>query len=86
MKIKPLNLLLLVAFVISSGQSLLAQQKVYKLWYNQPAPELSITSMDSLNKASFIEATPVDPAWENWSLPIGNGYLGASIFGRTVTE
>ena len=24
--------------------------------------------------------------WENWSLPIGNSYMGACIFGRTDTE
>ena len=27
-----------------------------------------------------------DEAWEKWSLPIGNGYVGASLFGRTETE
>ena len=24
--------------------------------------------------------------WEKWSLPIGNGYFGANVFGRTETE
>lgn len=24
--------------------------------------------------------------WERWSLPIGNGYFGANVFGRTETE
>ena len=24
--------------------------------------------------------------WESWSLPIGNGYFGANVFGRTETE
>lgn len=25
-------------------------------------------------------------AWEKWSLPLGNGYFGANVFGRTETE
>lgn len=28
----------------------------------------------------------VDESWERWSLPIGNGYFGANVFGRTETE
>ncbi len=27
-----------------------------------------------------------DEGWENWSLPLGNGYMGANIFGMTETE
>jgi alpha-L-fucosidase 2 len=61
-------------------------EKNYELWYDKPTPDLSIISKDEFNKKSLEEATPVDPAWENLSLPIGNGYLGASIFGRTGTE
>jgi alpha-L-fucosidase 2 len=61
-------------------------EKNYELWYDKPVPELPIVSKDEFNKTSLIEATPVDPAWENLSLPIGNGYLGASVFGRTMTE
>ncbi|WP_068821031.1 glycoside hydrolase family 95 protein [Pedobacter psychrophilus] len=60
--------------------------KTWKLWYNQPAPEIPIIYKDSLNKTNLVEATPVDNAWEAWSLPLGNGYLGASVFGRTTTE
>ena len=60
--------------------------KNYTLRYDQPAPVLPITNLDSLNTQTLVEATPLDPAWENWSLPMGNGYLGASLFGRTVTE
>ena len=28
----------------------------------------------------------VNDDWERWSLPIGNGYFGANVFGRTETE
>ncbi|MBQ9115596.1 MAG: glycoside hydrolase family 95 protein [Clostridia bacterium] len=27
-----------------------------------------------------------DDGWEKWSLPIGNGYMGVNVFGRTDTE
>lgn len=27
-----------------------------------------------------------EDGWERWSLPIGNGYFGANLFGRTETE
>lgn len=57
------------------------QVKKYQLWYDKPAPN---------NGPNFniIKAggTPFDADWENWSLPLGNGYLGASFFGRTDTE
>ena len=35
--------------------------------------------------APLIEAHPNDD-WERWSIPIGNGYFGANLFGRTETE
>jgi len=27
-----------------------------------------------------------DSGWENWSIPLGNGYMGANVFGLTETE
>jgi alpha-L-fucosidase 2 len=27
-----------------------------------------------------------DPDWEEWSLPLGCGYFGVNVFGRTDTE
>jgi alpha-L-fucosidase 2 len=56
--------------------------KPYILWYNKPAPEIPI----KYNEKTPLDTNPDDNAWENWSLPIGNGYLGANIFGRTITE
>lgn len=55
--------------------------KLYSLWYNRPA----------FNRGADFNVTvargfPYDEDWERWSLPIGNGYMGASIFGRTDTE
>lgn len=90
MKLNTFSLTFLVCLNLFTNQALLATHptspKIYRLWYDKPVPDLPITSRDSFNSTSLIEATPVDPAWENWSLPIGNGYLGACIFGRTLTE
>jgi len=64
-----------------NAQSVKKQQKSYKLWYDAPAPNRGANY-------SKIQAggKPYDADWENWSMPIGNGWLGASIFGRTDTE
>ena len=59
-----------------------APPKPYILWYNEPVPEIPI----KYNETTTLNNNPNDSAWENWSLPIGNGYLGANIFGRTITE
>lgn len=64
-----------------------AQQRIvkvvtsdYELWYDEPAN----------NRGGVIPVNeserPIDADWERWSLPIGNGYMGASIFGGTSTE
>lgn len=52
----------------------------YRLWYNTPAPDTGIVFPIGESDR------PLDPDWENWSLPIGNSYMGASIFGRTNSE
>ena len=55
--------------------------KVYELWENEPAP----------NRGADYETVkcrgyPYDEDWEYYSCPIGNGYIGACLFGRTDTE
>lgn len=56
------------------------QQKAYSLWYAQPAPNHGAENI--VKSRGF----PYDASWERWSLPIGNGYMGACIFGRTDME
>ena len=50
------------------------------LWYNSPTPD----------RGGHIPAgesdRPLDLDWERWSLPIGNGYMGGSVFGGIQTE
>lgn len=52
----------------------------YRLWYHTPTPHTGIVT--PLGESD----RPLDLDWENGSLPIGNSYMGASIFGRTDSE
>ena len=36
--------------------------------------------------AATMHDDKADIGWNNWSLPIGNGYFGVNVFGRTETE
>ena len=51
-----------------------------RLWYRSSAP-------CGQDFAAAWDRTD-DPlnGWEKWSLPIGNGYMGVCVFGRTETE
>ena len=51
-----------------------------RLWYSSEAPKINECS----KKADWRGGS--DIGWERWSLPIGNGYFGANVFGRTDTE
>ena len=42
-------------------------------------------SASSGSSSNWIDAN-VDDDWERWSIPLGNGYFGANVFGRTETE
>lgn len=60
------------------------------LKYNEPANH-DVTKefedmMDSMNSSPSKILRNVNDDWERWSLPIGNGYFGCNIFGRTDTE
>ena len=51
-----------------------------KLWYTEEAPKIN-------ENASHPDYNGLeDDGWQQWSLPIGNAYFGASVFGRTETE
>ncbi len=53
------------------------------LWYDEEAPTLPT---ENQHIGTTVHPTIADDAWEEWSLPIGNGYFGANVFGRTETE
>jgi alpha-L-fucosidase 2 len=78
-----------VFFVFSFTNSIYAQEavaplgngRIYKVWDNEPAPNRG--GDFNIKKA---RGYPYDEDWELRSYPIGNGYMGANIFGRTDTE
>lgn len=51
-----------------------------KLWYDEQAPFINEGSAE----ASMMAGQ--DIGWQNWSIPLGNGFVGANVFGRTETE
>ena len=69
--------------VLSKGEdTALYEDAPMKLWYDEEAPY-------GQENTSFGDGgKPNDPndGWERWSLPLGNGYFGANVFGRTATE
>lgn len=54
-------------------------QKPLKLFYDEEAPYGNETMSEGT-------ANSEDDGWERWSMPLGNGYVGANVFGRTETE
>lgn len=46
------------------------------LRYDSPAPI----------KDDFLDSSTYENSWERYSLPLGNGFFGANIFGRLLTE
>ena len=56
------------------------QNKDLKLWYDEPASD------DSINGSPASYTDHATSGWEHEALPIGNGYLGAMVFGRTDRE
>jgi alpha-L-fucosidase 2 len=59
-----------------------AVPRVYEIWESEPAPNRG-GDWDTVKGG---KGTPFDKDWEEWSYPIGNGYMGANLFGRVDTE
>ena len=57
--------------------------KKYELFYYNEAP---YGNEDYYIFDHYNNPDPADDGWEKWSLPIGNGYMGVNVFGRTETE
>jgi hypothetical protein len=56
----------------------------YEIWEPEPAPNRGRSQWERTK--SDNRPNSYDRDWERWSYPIGNGYTGVSIFGRTDTE
>ena len=60
-----------------------ASPKVYEIWETNPAPN---RGSNWERTKSSEKPSSYDKDWEQWSYPLGNGYGGACVFGRTDTE
>jgi alpha-L-fucosidase 2 len=74
------SVFLLMLFLLLSAENEL-NPRIHKVWDDHPA----------LNRGAdfgIIQAKgyPYDADWEGESYPIGNGYMGANVFGRTDME
>ncbi len=56
--------------------------KKYELWYKKEAPYGNENVCMHTRKVKNRS----NDGWEKWSLPLGNGYMGINVFGRTSTE
>lgn len=56
--------------------------KSYTLRYKKQTPLRN----DDLSLRDYRKCNVPDDGWERWSLPIGNGYMGINVFGRTAEE
>jgi len=72
-------ILFLVVNIFSQSTS---SNRIYEIWDNQPAPNRGADYGIAILGTGF----PFDADWEKESYPIGNGYMGANVFGRTDLE
>ena len=68
-----------ILFILSASAQTV--NKDYTLWYDRPACNRG-SNYNQLVARGF----PYDEDWQRWSLPLGNGYMGINVFGRTDTE
>ncbi len=62
-----------------------SRKKPLSLWYDEEAP-FGNESISNAYSALSEYKDIADDGWEKWSLPLGNGYSGINVFGRTETE
>ena len=77
-----------IASVLAVGLTLSASaddtSRTYELWEPEAAPNNGRSNWEATKDSKRPKS--YDRDWERWSYPIGNGYTGVSIFGRTDTE
>ncbi len=57
-------------------------QQPMRLYYDEEAPY----GNEVVPEFSYDCPRVKDDGWEQWSVPLGNGYMGVCVFGRTKTE
>ena len=77
-KLLPVLTLILMLPALAGGLP-----RVYEIWETDPAPN---KGSNWASTKSDEKPKSYDKDWEQWSYPLGNGYVGASVFGRTDSE
>jgi len=81
---KTVNIYLLLAAGLALTTLAGGASRTYELWEPEPAPNNGRSQWEATKDSKRPKS--YDRDWERWSYPIGNGYTGVSIFGRTDTE
>ena len=58
--------------------------RTYEIWEPEPAPNRGRSQWEATKSSKRPKS--YDKDWEQWSYPVGNGYVGACVFGRTDIE
>jgi len=69
--------------VFAEGETNVNRDIPLRLVYDEETP---FGQENSTSAAPGDIPNDASDGWERWSLPLGNGYFGASVFGRTATE
>lgn len=78
---------LLRSFLLSTISLSLCAQSSQEIWFDTPAPLASTPPWGKGQPAVDMgSAQNTEPFWENSTLPIGNGSIGANIFGSITSE
>ncbi len=78
---KGITFICMMIFCLNVFSQTYSTNRIYEIWDNQPAPNRGKDYSRILSRGY-----PADSDWEAHSYPIGNGYMGANIFGRTDVE
>ena len=80
------NWIILAAVAMATAMPAAAETspRIYELWELEPAPNNGRSQWEATKSSKRPKS--YDRDWERWSYPIGNGYTGVCIFGRTDTE
>ena len=70
------------------GQAERSTHSPMSIWFNTPTPSVHAPVWNGVSPLTTCGegSTNMDPYWENNSLPIGNGNIGANIMGSIQTE
>ena len=85
---KKLLLLITSLYFPLSGYAAEHSQASMRIWFDTPNPSVANPVWNGASSLSTCGDGPanLDPNWENYSLPIGNGNIGANIMGSIQTE